>query len=330
LLCTAQGEQSSAHRQLTLPVLNPCWRPQAPLQALKLPWLDAAGVELACLRLDLVDPLVSGNKWFKLAPYLEQAAATGAQGVISPGGAHSNHLHALAAAGQRFGFATVGLLRGEAQRTPTIDDLQRMGMELHWLGYGSYRARHQPDFWTPWLARYSGYQVVGEGGLGLPGARGCSILVAMAEAQLATIGWNDFDAWWLAAGTGTTLAGVLLGEPRRTVFGALAVPADHGVASQVSRLLGEAGETGRDYRLVEAARGGFARIDEALRQFILQSEQACGLPLEPVYTGKALMALREFCESGQLARGSRLIFIHTGGLQGRRALMGAHADYTQV
>ena len=55
-----------------------------------------------------------------------------------------------------------------------------------------------------------------------------------------------------------------------------------------------------------------------------------GLPLEPVYTGKALMALREFCESGQLARGSRLIFIHTGGLQGRRALMGADAGYTQV
>jgi len=295
-----------------------------------LPWLEAAGVELACLRLDLVDPLVSGNKWFKLAPYLEQAAAIGAQGLISLGGAHSNHLHALAAAGQRFGFASVGLLRGEAQQTPTADDLQRMGMQLHWLGYGGYRARHQPDFWTPWLARYVGFQVVGEGGLGLQGARGCSCLLAMAEAQLADIGWPDFDAWWLAAGTGTTLAGLLLAEQRRQVFGAQAVPSGHGVASQVATLLNEAGASGRSYQLIEAARVGFARLDEPLRQFILETEQASGVPLEPVYTGKALMALRDFCKSGQLARGSRMIFIHTGGLQGRRALMGASADYTQV
>ncbi len=300
------------------------------MHPVKLPWLEAAGVELACLRLDRVDPLVSGNKWFKLAPYLEQAAAAGAQGVISLGGAHSNHLHALAAAGQRFGFAIVGLLRGEAQRTPTVDDLQRMGMELHWLGYGGYRARHQPDFWAPWLERYSGFHAIGEGGLGLLGARGCSTLVEMAEIQLSTIGWDDFDAWWLAAGTGTTLAGVVLGERRRTVFGALAVPGDHGVAAQVAALLEAAGEAQRHYQLVDAARGGFARFDEPLRQFILHTERACDLPLEPVYTGKALMALRDFCERGQLARGSRLIFIHTGGLQGRRALMGADADYTQV
>lgn len=300
------------------------------MHPVKLPWLEAAGVELACLRLDLVDPLVSGNKWFKLAPYLEEAIAAGAQGVISLGGAHSNHLHALAAAGRRFGFATVGLLRGDAVSTPTVDDLQRMGMQLHWLGYGGYRARHQPDFWMPWLARYSGFQAIAEGGLGLPGARGCSSLVEMAERQLVDIGWADFDAWWLAAGTGTTLAGVLLGETRRTVFGTLAVPGGHGVAEQVAMLLDEAGATAQRYQLVEAARGGFARLDEPLRQFILHAERASGLPLEPVYTGKALMALHEFCESGQLARGSRLIFVHTGGLQGRRVLMGADADYTQV
>lgn len=308
----------------------PDWRPQAPLQRIHLDWLDAAGVELACLRLDRVDPLVSGNKWFKLAPYLQQAAASGAQGLISLGGAHSNHLHALAAAGQRFGFATVGLLRGQAQQTPTVDDLQALGMQLHWLGYAGYRARHQSDFWHVWLERYPGFQAVGEGGLGLTGAEGCRCLVPMAQTQLEAIGWLDFDAWWLAAGTGTTLAGLLLEECRRAVYGALAVPASHGVAPQVTELLGQAGSDGRRYQLLDAARGGFARFDPALCQFILETEQAADLPLEPVYTGKALMALRDFCVNGQLERGTRLIFIHTGGLQGRRASMGASADYTQV
>ncbi len=331
MLCAAQGEQSSTHSQLTLAPDFPDWRPQAPLQPLRFNWLDAAGVELACLRLDLIDPLICGNKWFKLAPHLREAVAAGARGLISLGGAHSNHLHALAAAGRRFGFPTVGLLRGEPQQTPTVSDLQAMGMHLHWLGYGGYRARHQADFWQGWLQRYPGFHPVNEGGLGLAAAQGCAELVAMAQAQLAALGWSDFDGWWLAAGTGTTLAGLVLGEQgRRVVHGALAVPAGHGVAEQVAALLQQAGRPDQGYRLIEAARGGFARMDDELRDFINASESASGLPLEPVYTGKALMALRDFCDNGHLARGCRLIFVHTGGLQGRRALMGADANYTQV
>ena len=128
--------------------------PNAPLQPLHLPWLKQAGVEVAVLRLDLIDPLISGNKWFKLTHHLAAAAEAGAEGVISLGGAHSNHLHALAAAGKRFGFPTVGLLRGHAQDTPTSLDLQAFGMQLHWLGYAGYRARHQADFWLPWQALY--------------------------------------------------------------------------------------------------------------------------------------------------------------------------------
>ena len=118
------------------------WLPQAPLEPLQLDWLR--GVELAVLRLDRIDPLISGNKWFKLTGHLAQAPT--ASGLISLGGAYSNHLHAVAAAGKRFGFATVGLLRGLPQDTPTVLDLKAFGMQLHWLGYGGYRARHEPGF----------------------------------------------------------------------------------------------------------------------------------------------------------------------------------------
>jgi 1-aminocyclopropane-1-carboxylate deaminase len=85
--------------------------PIAPLQPLDFPWLTDAGVKVAILRLDLIDPLITGNKWFKLTHHFKAAKQAGATGVISLGGAHSNHLHALAAAGKRFGFPTVGLLR---------------------------------------------------------------------------------------------------------------------------------------------------------------------------------------------------------------------------
>ena len=134
--------------------------PQAPLHPLTLPWLQSADVEAAILRLDLIDPLISGNKWFKLRHHLAQAHEAGAPGLISLGGSHSNHLHALAAAGKRFGFATAGLLRGHAQDTPTVRDLQTLGMHVYWLGYGGYRARHEAGFWQPWQARYPGWPCI--------------------------------------------------------------------------------------------------------------------------------------------------------------------------
>ena len=297
------------------------WHPQAPLQRVHFDWL--AGVELAVLRLDLIDPLISGNKWFKLALHLRLAAERGAVGIISLGGAHSNHLHALAAAGQRFSFATVGLLRGHPQDTPTVEDLQRFGMQLHWLGYGGYRERHRAAFWSPWQARYPGFMAVPEGGGGLPGALGCAQLPAMAAAQLPALGWDDYHGWWLAAGTGTTLAGLVVGEGgRRTVHGALAVPLDHGVPEQVRSLLSEAGVSDAGYRLLDACRGGFARQDAELLAFMTQCEAQSGLPLEPLYTAKALLALRDAVGRGEVEAGRRLVFVHTGGLQGRRAALG--------
>lgn len=299
----------------------PDWRPVAPLQPVHLTWLDRAGIELALLRLDQVDALICGNKWFKLAPYLKQAADLGLQGVMSLGGAHSNHLHALAAAGARFGFRTVGLLRGEEQDNPTVADLRRLGMQLHWLGYGGYRQRHEPGFWTPWRERHPDLLPVGEGGGGLPGVRGCVPMLTMIREQLAGIGWSDYQQLWVACGTGTTLAGLVLGEEgAHPVVGTLAVPPGHGVEVQVPALLEEAGVEISGYRLIDACRGGFGRIDPELARFILDTEAECGVPLEPLYTGKLLLALRDEVVAGRIDQGSRIVAVHTGGLQGRRAM----------
>ncbi|WP_460100725.1 1-aminocyclopropane-1-carboxylate deaminase/D-cysteine desulfhydrase [Pseudomonas sp. H3_C08] len=295
------------------------WLPQAPLEHLHLDWLATAGIEVAILRLDQIDPLISGNKWFKLVEHLKAADRMGAEGIISLGGAHSNHLHALAATGKRLGFQTVGLLRGHAQETSTVLDLQAFGMQLHWLGYGGYRARKEPGFWQPWHEQYPNLQAVPEGGGGLAGALGCAAIKEQAQAQLPALGWSDFHGWWLACGTGTTLAGLVLAEAgAHRVYGALAVPEDHGVAPQVESIMRSAGLATADYELIDASRGGFAKVDPLLLAFIEQTEQASGVPLEPLYTGKALLALKQQVEAGRFAPGTRLIFIHTGGLQGRR------------
>lgn len=273
------------------------------------------------LRLDLIDPRISGNKWFKLIEHLRFASESGAKGVISLGGAWSNHLHALAAAGKRFGFTTVGLLRGHPQDTSTVQDLQAFGMQLHWLGYGGYRDRHQPGFWQPWRERYPDFHPMPEGGGAVLGARGCGQLLALVAGQLEALGWPDHDGWWLACGTGTTLAGLVLAEAgSHPVLGVLAVPDDHGVAQQVEGILSECGMPDGGYELFDGSRGGFAKVDPTLLAFIDATERASGIPLEPLYTGKALLALKQQVQAGRFATGTRLIFIHTGGLQGRRGL----------
>lgn len=297
------------------------WQPHAPLQPLELEWLARAGVEVAVLRLDLVDPLLGGNKWFKLRGHLQQAAGASASGLISLGGAHSNHLHALAAAGARFGFTTIGLMRGEPQDTPTVRDLQRFGMQLHWLGYGGYRARHQPGFWGAWQARYPGIHCVDEGGAGQLGMSGVAELVSQVRRQLAAIGWADYDGWWLAAGSGTTTAGLVVAEQgRKLVHAASALPLKHGLAASINAMLAEAGCSDQGYRLLDASRGGFGALDAELASFMRENEAHGSPPLEPLYTAKAMMALRHQVLNGYLAPGSRLVFVHSGGLQGRRAM----------
>lgn len=304
-----------------MPIIVPHWRPSAPLQLLHSDWLAYAGVEVAVLRLDLLDPLISGNKWFKLKPHIEAAAAVGAEGLMSLGGAHSNHLHALAAAGRRFGFQTIGLLRGEPQETPTVRDLLDFGMRLHWLGYAGYRERNQPGFWMSWQARYPRLVPVNEGGGGLLAARSCGAIVEMARGQLSELGWEDYQGWWLAAGTGTTAAGLVMAEQGgRQVHVATAVPFGHGLEKNLASVLSEAGQADSGYRLVDASGGGFGRVDAALAHCIRDCETTCGLPLEPLYTGKAMLALRGEVEAGYFAPGTRLLLLHTGGLQGRRAM----------
>jgi hypothetical protein len=88
-------------------------------------------------------------------------------------------------------------------------------MQLHWLGFGGYRARHEPGFWEPWRAQYPDFHAVPEGGGGLAGALGCKVLKEQVIAQLGNLGWSNYHGWWLACGTGTTLAGWCWPRPVR-------------------------------------------------------------------------------------------------------------------
>ncbi|GGJ90050.1 hypothetical protein GCM10009304_14520 [Pseudomonas matsuisoli] len=192
-------------------------------------------------------------------------------------------------------------------------------MHLHWLGYQGYRERHRPGFWDDWLARYPTAMEIPEGGGGLMGAVGCSPIVDLIRKSLHAVDWPEYDQIWIAAGTGTTLAGLVLAEAgAHPVVGALAVPCDHGVPENVGQIFAAAMRTNMRYRLVDASRRGFGRVDDELLGFMRTCEAQCGVPLEPIYTAKTLLALKQAVEANALEAGSRIVFVHTGGLQGRR------------
>ncbi len=299
-----------------------------PVQPVHTEWLTRAGVTLDMLRLDELDAEISGNKWYKLKHNLVHAQAQGKTTVLSFGGAWSNHIHALAAAGPRFGMATVGVIRGEpsAGLTATLTDAQRWGMQLQYLSRADYRRKNDPELIARLLAEsgLSAEQVhiVPEGGSNLLGVAGCrDILGAGAVSP------TDYDEIWLACGTGATLAGIALtasemmpDTPAKKVIKGVAVlkGADF-LRADIDRHTQQA--LANWTLLSDYHHGGYARTTGELRLLITSFEQETGILLDPVYTGKVLFALKDSLRTNAAAyRAKRLLMVHTGGLQGRRGM----------
>lgn len=289
---------------------------KAPVQRVETSASRAASVVWHMLRLDLLDPGLSGNKLFKLLPFLQLASDQQKQTVLSFGGMHSNHLHALAVAGQRFGFATVGVVRGYPQQpeTPTLRDLRAMGMQIHFADKQQYAQRYDLAFQQSLSRRYNNALVINEGGNDEPGIEGAAMMAQVLANSLQTMP----DVLILAAGTGASFQGLLRSPllPEKTQL--MAVAALNNIPELERRTHG-AGH--RYYTIADGYQcGGFARINAELALFIHQFEKEQDIPLEPVYTGKMCLAIEHMMASGNIKPGSHIVSLHTGGLQGRRYL----------
>ena len=273
------------------------------------------GVSL--LRLDLQHGLAPGNKIFKLRENLVEARRRGIQRLVSFGGPWSNHLHAVAAIGREEGFETVGIVRGEAGPSDTamLADAAAWGMRLVNVSRADYRKRDDPDWHHQLEQRFGPCLVIPEGGANTAGVYGC-LAIAKLLRELAPPGCRVV----LPVGTGTTLAGVAAGLPADVeVVGIAALKGARDLETRVERALAsiEALDSAPWSILHDSHCGGFARTNEALRQLLLDFDRVHGVPLEPVYTGKALLAIHQRLQSGEWTDRPNIL-VHTGGLQGRR------------
>ncbi|MGH1410610.1 MAG: 1-aminocyclopropane-1-carboxylate deaminase/D-cysteine desulfhydrase [Aeromonas sp.] len=285
----------------------------SPLQRLHHPLLSRYDVELWCKRDDLIHPAISGNKWRKLKYHLLHAREHGKQHLISFGGAYSNHIHALAAAGCQAGLRTTGIIRGEADAVSntTLMDARRWGMDLVFVDRQSYRRRQDPD----WLAQFDAPDtlIVPEGGsspLAIPG-----VAELVGEVPFSP------DLWVLPCASGGTLAGLIAGKREREQILAIAVLKGGGfIADEVCRLHPAAANIPGWRIALDHHDGGYAKFSPALWQWVQDFSATTGLPLEPIYSGKAMWGLFRELTAGRIPPGSKIVFIHTGGMQGLTGL----------
>ena len=271
-------------------------------------------IQLSVLRLDALDPYLGGNKWFKLQAYLRDAERLGYTRLLSFGGAWSNHLYALAAAGQRFGFGTIGIVRGERpnQLNLLLTDVQAMGMQLVFVSRSDYRRRYELPYLDQLRAQFSPCYIIPEGGAGALGVQGAANMLPVPLR-------SAFDVFTLACGSGTSAAGLLSVLPSSAQLLGFSALKDNGslqtaVAAMVSNVQAE-------WRIdSNFAGGGFARVDAELVRFMDAFTADTGIPLEPVYTAKLFKGLFALIDAGEFEAGTRLLALHTGGLQGVRGM----------
>ena len=267
---------------------------------------------MSVLRLDKIDDLVSGNKWFKLRCYIEDARQQEKKRVVTFGGAYSNHILATAAVAKRNGFSSAGIIRGEepSNFSPTLLDAKELGMQLYFARREQYR-----DNYIPQELKTDESYFINEGGYGAKGAEGAITILNYCS--------KDFTHCCCAVGTGTMLAGLSMGiSSEQHLVGIPVIKLrtldGNALEASIQSLLDN---NSKDWKLIyEYHFGGYAKYNAGLIGFMNQFFQQTTIPLDFVYTGKLFYAINDLINNNYFPPGSKLLLIHSGGLQGNRSL----------
>lgn len=289
-----------------------------PLQAIFDKKWASKGVRLYIKRDDMLAPTQGdpfcGNKWRKLKYNLLAAKEQGIQRLLSFGGAYSNHIAALASAGHLLNFKTVGIIRGEDVSNHTLDRARADGMELHFIDRTTYRNKNELSFLADLQETFGPCLIIPEGGTNQLALKGCADLVEEIFNQ--SIKKPTHIA--VSCGTGGTLAGIISGLKGQCQALGVSVLKGDFMTKEVNALLDEFTEKSQSNWHIEEGyhHGGYAKKTDELLSFIDVFHEKNNILLEPIYTGKLFYALSQLLEKGFFAKGSIVVAVHTGGLQG--------------
>jgi 1-aminocyclopropane-1-carboxylate deaminase/D-cysteine desulfhydrase-like pyridoxal-dependent ACC family enzyme len=276
-----------------------------------------AHLQLNILRLDKIHPVVSGNKWFKLKHYLQQAKENNHALIATFGGAFSNHILATAYACNKQNINCIGYIRGEKPEhfSETLSDAQALNMQLKFLSREDYTKKKMVT------AINTSAFIIPEGGYGETGAEGAAEILQLVPNI------SIYDYIVCAAGTGTMLAGIANASlPHQQCIG-ISVMKNNISLQNETLLLVKNEAKNRIEILHDYHFGGYAKHTKLLIDFMNRIFTTHNLPLDFVYTAKALYALYHLAENKYFIPGSNILFIHSGGLQGNRSLLKESLQY---
>lgn len=261
-------------------------------------------------REDLLHSQISGNKFRKLKYNLIKARQLNQRTLLTFGGAYSNHIAAVAAAGHEFGFNTIGIIRGEEllgkiNDNPTLRLAQQQGMRLVFISRADYRRKTEPNFIQALQNQFGEFYLIPEGGTNALAVQGCTEILTAQDKQ-------QFDYICCAVGTGGTIAGLIESSTdQQMVLGFPALKGDF-LQAEIQQWTQKT-----NWELVPGYHwGGYAKTTPALLQFVQDFYGQNGIEIEPVYTGKMLFGIFDLIQQGYFPAHSQILVIHTGGLQG--------------
>jgi len=283
-------------------------------QKVVLPELEKLGVTFYIKREDKIHPFISGNKYRKLKYNILEAIKQKQHTILTFGGAFSNHISAVAFTGNKYGFKTIGIIRGEElannldevlKQNETLRLASENGMQFKFVSRADYRLKTSKIFIKKLKEEFGNFYLVPEGGTNDLAIKGCEEIVQPEDKK--------FDIICCAIGTGGTMSGLInSAKAKQKIIGFPALKGDF-LQEEIEKYTIQ----NNNWSLItEYHFGGFAKVDETLINFINYFKQETGIPLDPIYTGKMVFGIVALIKSGFFKKGTKILAIHTGGLQG--------------
>lgn len=290
----------------------------SPEQRIQTDWTTNSNIQFYVKRDDLIHPIISGNKWRKLKFALYEAVKAKHPHIISFGGGFSNHLHALGYCCRHLGLKFTAIVRGNYQDNPSpmLNDLNAWNADIQYVDRLTYQKRADPSYLNELQCSYPDALVIPEGGSQQAALAGVAEIID--ELQ------QHYDYILLPTASGGTLAGLVARlehisyGPPIEVMGIGVLKGEGYLENLVTDLLPNQ-QAKQNWRINHNYHfGGYAKSNENLQLFCSDFFQQTQIAIEPVYSGKLFYALKALITEQYFPKGSRILALHTGGLQGAR------------
>jgi 1-aminocyclopropane-1-carboxylate deaminase len=271
--------------------------------------IEQSNIQLFIKREDLIHPFVSGNKYRKLKYNLETAKSLNKKTLLTFGGAFSNHIAAVAFAGQENGFQTIGIIRGDElenkiAENPTLTFAASHDMQFHFVSRNDYKNKTNLDFLKKLQEKFGDFYLIPEGGTNELAIKGCEEILTNEDV--------DFDYICSSIGTSGTICGIInAAKPHQKILGFPALKDDF-LSEEITKFANN-----KNWQLITNYHfGGYAKTTPELINFINNFKEKHQIQLDPVYTSKMVFGVLDLIQKGFFEENVKILMIHTGGLQG--------------